>query len=104
MFATCAGRLAAMASHEYRKSPEQFHDTLNQIALFNELLEATLPLAEDNGLDRIEVEGWRYQARNDIAVAIDNAFFSYDSQIAEFAKQKVQREVDSCRALIGGAY
>ena len=100
LFAVCAGRLSAIAVHEHRRDPDAFSRTIAQVGMLNDLVDATLPMAEAHGLDRTEVNTWRFEARTEISVTLEQAYHSFDTRIAELAQRDLVTKVRFCRDLL----
>lgn len=94
-FATCAGRFLAVESRWGEPMPED-----SASALFDSLVDATLPDAIDYGMPEraaidARVQAWRSHAylRQDMRHAVD-------SRRIDRAAAQLKRDLESCKALV----
>jgi len=103
LFATCSGRLAAMAAHQQAMDQPAWAATLDRRDSFDMLLEATLPDAIAHGVPQGEAKRWRATGWSEIAVLLADSSYSFDEGRAQRARAALQARIGDCQAvLLGG--
>ncbi|MGC9370741.1 MAG: hypothetical protein ACP5DX_14475 [Paracoccaceae bacterium] len=103
LFATCSGRLAAMAAHQQAMDQPGWTATLDRRDSFDLMLEATLPEAIAHGVPRDEAKRWRAHGWTEIAVLLADSSYSFDEGRARRARAALQARIGDCQSvLLGG--
>lgn len=100
MFATCSGRLSALATRQRAHAQNEALATTEQSALFETLLEAVLPDALHDGVPVSQPAQWRSQGWTEVAALLAEMDYSFDARMAARAQQAVQQRINSCRAVL----
>lgn len=99
-FATCAGRFSAVATRQSAKH-DPGHEVSRQVEHdFVFLLEATLPHAEEAGIDRRTARNWRASGWSEIAHLMRLQQRHDDPTRAQRAARDMDRRLSSCLQLI----
>lgn len=102
VFATCSGRLAALAVRQQAARDPGWTETLEQRDMFDMLLEATLPAALENGVPGDEHLRWRSAGWSETAVLLADMEYSFDSRRAARAEAALDHRIADCRSLLLG--
>lgn len=102
VFATCSGRLAALAVRQQAMDDPAWAETLEQRDMFDMMLDATLPAALENGVPGNEPLRWRSAGWSETAVLLADMEYSFDSARAARAEAALGHRIADCRALLLG--
>lgn len=100
MFATCSGRLSALATRQRAHADNEAATTAELSALFETLLEAVLPDALHEGVPANQPAQWRSQGWTEVAALLADMDYSFDAGLAARAQQAVQQRIATCRAVL----
>ncbi|WP_141246537.1 hypothetical protein [Actibacterium ureilyticum] len=100
MFATCAGRLQAMATRQRADRDPDANQTERFSADFLMLLEATLPAAIADGLTPQQAVTWRSSGWVEVAYLLADRYYSHDPTRIDRATQRLSERLSHCRDLI----
>lgn len=100
IFATCSGRLAALATRQ-RALNEAGADGNAQLArAFETLVEATMPDAVDDGVPPGHDRVWRGRGWGEVAGLLADVDYSFDAGRAERALVAVEARIEACRDVL----
>ncbi|TDK43200.1 hypothetical protein [Antarcticimicrobium luteum] len=100
IFATCSGRLAALATRQ-RALNEAGADGNAQLArAFESLVEATMPDAVDDGVPPGHDRVWRGRGWGEVAGLLADVDYSFDASRAERALIAVEARIAACRGVL----
>ncbi|MEQ8897885.1 MAG: hypothetical protein RID23_12410 [Roseovarius sp.] len=99
-FATCAGRLQALATRQGATHDPQFTDTRQKQNGFEDLLAALLPHVTGAGVDPGAPKRWRAHGWTEIAVLLSRAQYHEDDNRAQSARADMARRIDTCTRMI----
>ncbi|MEX5727023.1 hypothetical protein Ga0609869_000376 [Rhodovulum iodosum] len=102
VFATCSGRLAALAVRQKAMENPDWTDTLRQRDMFDMLLDATLPAAQANGVPGGEHLRWRSAGWTDTAVLLADMEYSFDRARVARAEAALDTRIADCTTLLLG--
>ncbi|MCA0869739.1 hypothetical protein LCL97_02780 [Seohaeicola saemankumensis] len=97
VFATCSGRLAALATRQRALRDAGAHDSQRLASLFDMLLDATMPDAIAQGVPVGQGTLWRSRGWGEMAgllADLDRGAGGHD------ARRAVQSHIDDCRDLV----
>lgn len=100
LFATCAGRLAAMATRQRADRHPDLEQTERFSADFDMMLEAVMPAALDHGMPPQQVVTWRSGGWVEVAHLLADRHYSGDQSRIERATQRLSEQLSHCRDLI----
>lgn len=100
MFATCAGRLEAMATRQRADRHPDLAQTERYSADFQMLLEAVMPAAIAYGVPPQQAVTWRSVGWVEIAYLLADRQYSHDEIRIARAKQRLSEHLSDCRNLI----
>lgn len=100
LFATCSGRLEALATRQKARSEDRAAESDRLRAEFDTLLEAILPIALTEGLPARQARRWRDRGWIEIATLLADAEYSSDDKRAELAWQDMNRRISHCREVL----
>lgn len=100
LFAVCAGRLDALATHQKSVHDDGARSSRRMQAEFDSLLEAVMPDAVEQGMPRGQAVLWRSQGRTEIAGFLADMHYSFDPMLADLATAAANDRIGQCRALI----
>lgn len=103
LFATCSGRLAAIATHQHGLGASEHNENSALRETFETLLEATLPDAYDDGVPEQKPREWRALGWSDIATLIADSQYSLDQARVDHAESRIAADLKTCRQLVLGA-
>jgi hypothetical protein len=100
LFATCSGRLAAVAARMrgYENGDASESDMMRDT--FNALLDAVLPMMVSEGVPESQAAKWRNRGWAEIAHLFADADYSFDAQRAERARHTLTRRIAVCRDVL----
>ncbi|MEQ9257745.1 MAG: hypothetical protein RIG84_01465 [Roseovarius sp.] len=99
-FATCAGRLQALATRQSAVRDPRSSTTRALQGDFEMLLEATLPFALDAGTDPGEARRWQASGWVEIASLLSRAQYTPDELRAAHAEAAMAARIVTCRRMI----
>lgn len=100
LFATCSGRLAALATHQQSTRQADAPESRRLQAEFDMLLEAVMPDAMDEGVPDGQAARWRSQGWSEIAGHLANEYYSFDASVSEYARNAAADRIAECRDLL----
>lgn len=100
VFATCSGRLAALAAHQQAMDQPEWMRMAETRETFDLMLDATLPEALAYGVPDGESTRWRAGGWSEVAVLLADAIYSSDTTRAERAQTALRARIGDCTALI----
>ncbi len=100
LFATCAGRLAALAAHERARGLDAAQDHSSMSGDFDFLLETTLPDALDEGVPATQPRGWWSSGWTEIAYLLAEEAYSLDQGRADRARAAREDRIGQCQDVI----
>lgn len=102
VFATCSGRLAALAVRQQANRDPDWAHTRDLRDMFDLMLDATLPAAVDHGVPQDEPLRWRSAGWTEAAVLLADISYSHDSHRAERAAAALEARITDCTGLLLG--
>jgi len=102
IFATCSGRLAALAARQQAEGNPDLEATLEHRDMFDLMLEATLPDAVAFGVPESQPVRWRSEGWTETAVLLADISYSFDSGRAKRARAALDTRIGDCRGLLLG--
>jgi len=99
-FATCAGRLSALATRQRATHDPEFETTGRMQGDFELMLEATLPHTSDAGVGNDQAKYWRTVGWLEIAHLLRTRHYSPDEDRAARAEADMTRRISTCERLI----
>ncbi|MEX0286557.1 MAG: hypothetical protein AB3N23_18270 [Paracoccaceae bacterium] len=100
LFASCSGRLEALATHQNGFGVGRYDLTRELVATFELMLDATLPMALEQGVPENQAEKWRSQGWVEMAALLAQANFSFDSQVAERMTEALNDRIAECTSVV----
>lgn len=100
LFATCSGRLDALATRQRALSEAGAQDNARLRDEFQILLDAVLPKALSEGVPEAQPRRWRSQGWVEIAALLADVDHSFDPRRADLARAAVLQRISSCRAVL----
>lgn len=99
-FATCAGRLQALATRQGAIHDPQSTDTRQKQLGFEDMLDALLPHVTEAGVDPGAPKRWRAYGWTEIALLLRHAEYGEDDTRAARARADMARRIDTCTRMI----
>lgn len=99
-FATCAGRLQALATRQSALRDPNSQDTRAMQGDFEMLVDATVPLATGGGADLAEARRWQASGWSEIAALLSRAQYTPNEARAARAAADMARRIDTCQRMI----
>ena len=100
VFASCAGRFAALSTHQ-RAQQEADADTSRALSdAFSQMLEAVLPHALAQGVPMGQETRWRSAGWSEVAALLREKHPSIDQRRSDAAGRQLLRKMTSCRQLV----
>lgn len=99
-FATCAGRFSAMATRQSATHNPESQATRQIQNSFESLLEATLPYAQEGGIDPRRARSWQASGWSEMAHLMRMEQRSRETGRADRATRDMHRRLTTCRQLI----
>ncbi|MGV6849570.1 MAG: hypothetical protein ACWA5A_14445 [Marinibacterium sp.] len=100
LFATCSGRLAALATHQRSRGDVNAQESQRLREEFDLLLQAVMPEAVDQGVPSGQAQRWRSQGWSEIAGYLADMHYSFDLNVSELAQETAQDRIGQCRDLL----
>lgn len=100
VFATCSGRLSAMATRQRAERNPAAARTEEIRAGFEMLLDATLPAAIDRGVPVDMAVLWHAAGWHEIAYLLADVHYSADPGRVRRARDRMQARLDDCREML----
>ena len=100
VFATCAGRLAALATNQASLGNPDHERTSQARDLFDIMLEATIPAALDDGVPDNVPGLWRSAGWAEIASLLNDMHYSLDNGRSNRAKTAIEARITDCERLV----
>ncbi len=100
VFATCSGRLSALATRQRALNSPEIQATEQVLANFDMMLDATLPAAVDYGMPPAQARHWHSGGWVEIAALLADAQYSLDAGMAERARIAIDQRIQSCHQLL----
>ncbi len=101
-FAACAGRLSALEENQRLFDGTASEETAARKAMFDLLIEATLPDAKREGLAGRQALHWQVDAKMAQAVLLQQATFGTNPKQVTRARQAAEQHLASCEQLLLG--
>lgn len=102
-FAACAGRLSALEENQRLFDGPLSEKTAARKAMFDSLVEATLPDARAEGFSGRQALHWQVDAKMAQAVLLQQSVFGTDPARADEARQLANDYLATCDRLLLGA-
>ncbi|WP_050528800.1 hypothetical protein [Pseudaestuariivita atlantica] len=102
-FADCAGRYSAEVEHVWLMGGPARDEIMQRRELFAELVQASLPMAEESGITGRQIIAWRVEAKLAHAALLQSATFAGDDAVSDRADRAARGFVTQCDRLILGA-
>ncbi|MEQ8293706.1 MAG: hypothetical protein RIA08_16000 [Roseovarius sp.] len=99
-FATCAGRLQALATRQGATHDPRSIDTRQKQLGFEDMLDALLPHVTGAGVDPGDPKRWRAYGWTEIALLLRHAEYGEDDTRAARARADMARRIDTCTRMI----
>ena len=99
-FATCAGRLEALAVYGRRLSAFDSDEVSELSSSFSDMLGAVLPFALDEGVPPNQPAKWRAGGWSETALLLNERDYSFDASRAQRAAIRLQQSILDCTQLI----
>ncbi|KZY45831.1 hypothetical protein A3731_06155 [Roseovarius sp. HI0049] len=99
-FATCAGRLQALATRQGATHDPQSTDTRQKQYGFEDLLDALLPHVTEAEVAPGDPKRWRAHGWTEIALLLRHAQYEADDTRAARARADMARRIDTCTRMI----
>lgn len=100
VFATCAGRLAALSAHQSAYDEPRPGLTDGMIETFEALLEAVLPDALAEGVPEDQAGKWRSGGWSEVAALLSIVHYSFDARKADRAELALAQRLAECTRLL----
>lgn len=100
VFAACAGRMAALATHQQAWNESNAVESRAVSREFDRLATAILPHAMDEGVPADQLPRWRSAGWAEMAHLLREVHYSFDARRAQIASQQLLRKASVCRRLI----
>jgi hypothetical protein len=100
LFANCAGRYAALATHQRGLVDGRPDEADRLTESFDGLLEAILPDALAEGVPDGQARRWRSDGWVEIAVLLRDMQYSTDQRRADAAGRRLLQQIASCRMIL----
>lgn len=100
IFATCSGRLAALATRQRALNEAGADDNARLARAFETLVEATMPDAVDDGVPPGHDLIWRGRGWGEVAGLLADVDYSFDAGRAERALVAVEARIEACRDVL----
>ncbi|MEM9551880.1 MAG: hypothetical protein AAGA05_11935 [Pseudomonadota bacterium] len=100
VFATCSGRLEALAVHDraYREDNSPEIGVLS--STFTDLLHAVLPDAHEEGVPANQHTLWRVAGWSEVAALLNEVYFTFDAARSMRAANALRERIMQCTELI----
>ena len=100
IFATCSGRLAALATRQraYGESGAEENERLRD--MFEHRVEATLPFALGEGVSERQPDRWRIGGWTEMATMLADMEHGKDERRVNRARIDLQTRIGACRSLL----
>jgi len=102
VFATCSGRLAALAARQQAERDPASTDTMRQREMFELMLEATLPEAVTYGVPQDEPLRWRSAGWVETAGLLADITYAGDEIRTSRAAAALDARISDCTGLLLG--
>ncbi|SIO22711.1 hypothetical protein SAMN05444722_0909 [Rhodovulum sp. ES.010] len=102
VFATCSGRLAAVATRQQADGNPAWSETRAHREMFDLMLEATLPSAMEFGVPRDEPVRWRSAGWVEMAGLLADMVYSGDAGRTARAQDALTARMADCTGLLLG--
>ena len=96
LFATCAGRYSALLEFQLMFDGHVTDEARSAKEQFEELLEAVLPIAVDDGLSGHAALDWRLTAKHAQSTLLHRGLLHHDAVIARQSKTMSKRLLRQC--------
>lgn len=100
VFATCSGRLSALATNQKALNNPASPKTQQVRDDFDLMLDATLPIAIEQGVPPSQPTQWRSSGWSEIAALLADAQYSSDVARAQRAEAAIEQRIEACHALL----
>ncbi|MCV6587237.1 MAG: hypothetical protein OIF47_17045 [Marinibacterium sp.] len=100
VFATCAGRLEALAVHGRGHSRFDTAEADDLALHFAVMLDAVLPFALDEGVPEGEATKWRAGGWSEVAVLLSERDYSLDQARSDRAAERLRGRIADCTDLV----
>lgn len=104
LFATCAGRYAALAEHQRFFDGAASDRATDMQEIFQELIEATLPEAVDWGMPGRQALDWHITAKMATASLLNSAEFGTNQRRREIDGAAAQSYLLECQGFVFAGY
>lgn len=103
LFATCSGRLAALATRQRGLNDEAANTSARLSDEFDLLLDATLPFAVADGMPHDQGRIWWSRGWSEVAALLSDMDHSFDTGLSDRARKAVDDRIRACTAVLIGA-
>lgn len=103
LFATCAGRYAALAEHQRFFDGAASERAMDMQHLFQDLIDATMPEAVDWGMPGRQALNWHVTAKMATASLLNSANFGTNERRREIDFAAAEAYLAECKGLVLGA-
>ena len=100
LFASCAGRLAALAAHQHGYGEAGAERTQALVETFEMMLDATLPDAYADGVPEGQSDKWRNWGWRETAMLLAASHSSYDTLSADDASDALAERIAACTSVV----
>jgi len=100
VFATCAGRYAALAEHQRFFDGAASERAMQMQEIFEDLIEATMPEAVDWGMPGRQALDWHIAAKMATASLLNSANFGTNERRREIDGAAADTYLQECRGLV----
>lgn len=100
LFATCSGRMAALAAHQRSMRKDDAMDTQRLYEDFEVMLDATMPHALEDGVPITQPQLWRSRGWAEMAADLAEMHYAFDQDLSDLASRKVSVKLDACRDIL----
>lgn len=99
-FATCAGRLSALATRQSGRHDPASETSYQLVRNFEFLLEAAMPHASEAGIGPDDARYWRAAGWTEIAYLLQQQSSGREAALAARALADIDRRISTCRQLV----
>lgn len=100
LFATCSGRLEALATRQRALREADAQDSQRLSNEFQILLETVLPKALSEGVPETQPRRWRSQGWVEIAALLADVDHSFDQRLSDRAREAMLQRISLCRNVL----
>lgn len=100
LFATCSGRLDALATRQRARLEPDAGDSDRLRAEFEMLLDAVMPMAQEAGVVEVQARSWRHRGWREVAYLMATADYNPDRTKAAWAWHDMTLQISDCRKVL----